>query len=100
MGRAERGLLKFGNGLAIDDPAQIAAFGFGAIVLGIFLGQILKIGAVLGLLQDVLGLLADFGDFGIGFADGFEKNVLDVGAILDFVFVDMRSCSRRAVYRR
>ena len=89
LGQAEGGLLKFGDGLAFDDPAEIAALGLGGIVLGIFLGEILEIGAVLGLLQDVLGLLANFGDFGVGLADGLEENVLDVDAIFDFVLINV-----------
>ena len=79
--------MEFGNGLSIDDPAQIATLWFRAIVLGILLRQILEIRAVLRLLQNVFGLLMDFGNFGIRFADGFEENMLDVSAI----FVSRRS---------
>ena len=98
--QAEGGLLKFRDGLAFDDPAQVAAFGLGGVVFGIFLGEILEIGAVLGLLQDVLGLLADFGGFGVGLADGLEENVLDVSAVFDFVFVDVLVVVGAQAYRR
>ena len=87
--QAEGGLLEFGHGLAFDDPAQVAALGFGGIVFGIFLGEILEICALLGLLQDVFRFLANFSDFGVRLADGLEEDVLRVDAILDFVLVDV-----------
>ena len=55
-----------------------------------FLARSSKLAPRFGLFQDVFGLLANFGDFGVGFADGLEQNVLDVNAIIDLVFVNMR----------
>src|SRR5271170_7333789 len=46
----ERGLLKLGNGLPVNDPAEVATLGLRAVVLRIFLGEVLEIRAVLGLL--------------------------------------------------
>ena len=89
LGQGKRSLLKFGHGLAFNDPAQIATFGFGAIILGEFLGEIFKICAALCLLQNVFGLLADFRDFSVRLAHSLEQDVLDVHAILDFIFVDV-----------
>ncbi len=64
---AEGGLLEFRHGLTLNQPAQIATFGLGAGILGVFLGQILEVGALLfGLGEDVLGLGFDFDDFGVG----------------------------------
>ena len=74
FGSVKAALLKFGDGLAFHDPAQIAALGLGAVVLGIFFGQILEIGSGFGFFQDVFGFLANFGDFSIGLADGLEQN--------------------------
>ncbi len=64
-------------------------FGFRGVVLGVFLCEVLEIGAGFSFLQDVFGLLPDFGDFGVGLADGLEQNVFDVDAVFDFVFVDV-----------
>ena len=54
-----------------------------------FLAKILEICALFGLLLDVFRLLADFGDFGVGLADRFKEDVLDVDAIFNFVLVDV-----------
>ena len=85
LGQGKSGLLEFGHRLAFDDPAEIAALGFRGVVFRIFLREIFKIRAVLRLLQNVLGLLVNFGDFRVRLADGLEENVLGVDAILDFV---------------
>ena len=65
-----------------------------------FLARSSKLAPLLGLLQHVFGLLANFGDFGVGLADGLEENVLDMNAVFDFVLVDVAGCNRRAERRR
>src|SRR5580700_7445016 len=44
---AESGLLKFGDSLALDNPAKVAALGLGSVVFGIFLCKLLEIPALL-----------------------------------------------------
>src|SRR5271170_3102580 len=89
LGQAERGLLKFRDGLALDNPAEISALGLGGVVLGILLGEVLEIRTLLSLLLDVVGLLADFCNFRIGLADGLEQNVFYVSAVFDLVLIDI-----------
>src|SRR5882757_9503678 len=67
---AEGGFLEFGHGLALRNPAQVAAFVLGAGIFGVFLGEIVELGAFFGLLEDVFSLLPDFLDLGVGLADG------------------------------
>ena len=86
---AKGGLLKLRNGLAFDDPAEVAAFGLGGVVFRIFLGQIFEVCALLGLLLDIFRFLADFGDFRVGLTDGFKKDVLHVDAIFNFVLINV-----------
>ena len=86
----EGGLIEFRDGLAVNEPAEVATFGLGAGILGVFLGEFLEIGALLsGLGEDVLGLLLDFGDFGVGLADGGQQNVLGVDAVGNLVLLDV-----------
>ena len=89
LGEAESCLLKFRDGLAFDNPVQIATLGLGRVVFGIFFGEVFKIRAVFCLLEDILSLLANFGDFRVRLSDGFEENMFHVNAILDFVLVNV-----------
>ena len=52
-----------------------------------FLARSSKLAPFLACLQDVFGLLPDFGDFGVGLSDGLEENVLDVDAVFDLVLM-------------
>ena len=68
-------LLELGNSLALQDPAQVAALVF-AGVLGVLFGQFIELGAgALGLLQRLLGFLANLFDLRVGLADCLEKDV-------------------------
>jgi len=51
--QAEGGFLEFGDGLALRNPTQVAAFVLGAGIFGVFLGDILELGPFFGLLEDV-----------------------------------------------
>src|SRR5712672_2073535 len=86
--QAECRSLKFGYGLSANDPVQIAAFILGG-VFRILLGQVGEFRAMLRFIQDILCFGLDFGDLGIGFADGLEQNVRDMRAIFQFVAVNM-----------
>jgi len=90
LGKAKSGLLKFGNRLPLEEPTEVPSFGLGAGVLGVFLGEVFKTRALFASLgEDIVGLFLDFGDLGVGFADGGEKNVLGVDAVGDFVLLNI-----------
>src|SRR5207245_10609610 len=75
--------------LTLVDPAQIATFVLGTGILGVLFGQFVELGALLGLLQDILGLLADLFDFGIRFSDRPEENVLNVNLVGHLILLDV-----------
>src|SRR6185312_13281178 len=85
----EGSLLELRGRLAVYDPAQVATLRVRRVVFGVFLGKILEIAPALGLLQDVLSLLANLSDFGVGFPYRFEENVLHMGTIFDLVLVNV-----------
>ena len=88
FGQAEGGGLKFRDRLSSDDPAQVPALIL-ARVFGVLLGQVGEIRAMLGLIEDILGLFLDLGNLGIGLADGLEENVGDMRTVLHLVLVDV-----------
>src|ERR1041385_299509 len=65
--QGERSFLKFGYGLTVNEPAQIAAFFFAAGIFRIFFGEFVELAAFFGLFEDVFGLFPDFVHFGVGF---------------------------------
>ncbi len=86
--QGEGGLLEFGNRLPARDPADVAAVIL-AGVFGILLGESGEVAAVLGLLQNALGRLANLLYLGIGLAHSLEEDVGDVHAIFDTVEIDV-----------
>src|ERR1700732_2886086 len=80
--QAKSGLLELSDGLTLANPAEIAAFVFRTWVFRIFLGEILEFGtALLGLLQDVFSLLADFRHFGVSLVIGQKQDVFDMNTV-------------------
>src|SRR5450432_1800425 len=74
--QAKSGLFELRDGLPLNDPPNVATLGLGAGVFGVFLGQILEIGAfLLGLGEDVLGLLPDLIHFGVGLSYRVQQDV-------------------------
>src|SRR5262249_8712653 len=90
FGERKRGVFKLLDGLASNDPAEIAALILRAGVFGVFLGEVLKLGTgLLRLFEDIVSLLLDFRDFRVGLTDGHEQNVLDFHAIGNLVLLDV-----------
>ena len=76
-----RRLLEFGNHLAGTEIAEVAAVGFSAGVGGVFVGQLLEIGAVVELLDDGFRLFLRFHENVTG------MNLVDGGPGGDFLVV-------------
>src|ERR1700736_5959562 len=88
--QAKSGLLELSDGLTLTNPAEVAAFVFRTWVFRIFLGEILEFGtALLGLLQDVFSLLADFRHFGVSLVIGQKQDVLDMNTVRNLVLLNI-----------
>src|SRR5262249_79992 len=87
--KRKRRVLEFFHGLTAFQ-LKGAALVLGARVLGVLLDEIFKLGAgLLRLLQYVLSLLFDFGDFGVGLADGHQQNVLYLDTVGHLVLLNV-----------